>query len=139
MFTLFNFKIQTAAIISLAFIFRVLFISIPLLPSFNNSQTHKLLTEHFSTTQKKRRQLASAAQSSAITTQYGVTKYEGEEIYEENLAAKKALIKANSLILLFFLLALLKSIVTPSRTRAFSSIKYYLYPKKYLAFSNLRI
>jgi hypothetical protein len=139
MFTLFNLKIHTAALISLAFVFRILFVNMPLLSSTYNSQTNKLLTTHFSTTQKKRRQLQAGVESGAIIARTDFTKYEAEEIYEENFGGQKASLKVNSPILLFFLLALARRIVTPFRAGAFSSVNYYLYPKKYLALSNLRI
>lgn len=50
-----SFKINTAAAICLAFIFRLLFVNIGLVSAFNTSQNNGTIKHHFSTVIKKRR------------------------------------------------------------------------------------
>ncbi len=131
--TFFKYKINTAIIISLAFIFRLLFVNIGILPEFQTSQTNKLLNSHFSTVQKKRRQ----AQASV---QYNIKDYGSIEVCDEDLDGEEDLIKANLPVILsnFFSFFNPGSLIQKSIV-SFDLIKCTLYPKKYLALSILRI
>jgi hypothetical protein len=131
MSSLLNLKISTALVIVLAFSFRLFFVNVNLIPSFNNSNTTKLFSAHFSSFQKKRRQEQASAQSNIIQT---------EEVYSEVADTKQILFKSAAPAFLFLLYALFKNNIFSGQSNfSFNSVNRYLYPKKYLAFAGLRI
>lgn len=69
-------KINTATLICTAFVFRLLFVNIGLLSSFNSQQHSGIIKSHFSATVKKRRNIEAA-------NGFGTTNYAAIEICEE--------------------------------------------------------
>lgn len=125
------FKINTALIICLAFIFRLLFVNLPLLPNVNGA-SHKG-GKHSSVMKKRRRSPEIAVRSN--TKDYAVI-----EVCEENQDNEENEIKTNTPVLLSFLYSLFSNFnLNPGSDNAFDSIKCHLYPKRYLAFSILRV
>ncbi len=127
-------KINTALLICTAFVFRLLFVNIGLLPSSNNSQVNHEVTKHFSTIQKKRKRHTES------TVQSTVIDYSSEEFFEEGSGNKEEQVKKESPVILFFLYSFLKRTTSTLRlNHLFDIIKCDLYPKKYLSLSILRI
>ena len=126
-------KINTAVLICLTFIFRLLFVNISLLSASNTQQTNNLLSKYFSTTQKRKRNTETIVQSNA-------TDYTFVEVCEEGLDNEEDLIKTNSPVILSAFCSFLKHITSiPKLNCLFDLIKCDLYPKKYLALSTLRL
>jgi hypothetical protein len=128
------FKINTAFFICLAFVFRLLFVNINLLSSFQTSPTAKLSAKHSSTIKKRRRPVEVAAQS-GFNKDYAVV-----EVCEENADGEEDFSKANTPVILSVLFSYFKHLLfIPKSAQPFDSIKCDLYPKKYLSLSILRI
>jgi hypothetical protein len=127
-----NLKINTSIIIFLAFIFRLSFVNIYLLPSLKTSKTNTLISLHFSTIFKRRRNIE--------ISKSNFDKYADIEACEENLNSKENPTKINSrtlLSILYFLFG--KTVNSTQSNNPFDDIKCNLYPKRYLAFSVLKI
>ena len=131
--TLFKFKINTAIIIFMAFIFRLVFVNVSMITPIN-SKTSKLAVSHFSSKIKKRRK------NTEVDAKSSIEKYSATEVCEENLDGEESLIKADLPVLFSFLYSLFNRVTDPIKSNiSFDSIKCTLYPKKYLALSTLRI
>lgn len=87
-------KINTALIICLAFVFRLLFVNIGLISSFNTNQNKSTIKRHFSTVIKKRRK-----QFDPVTT-CNSNGYSSVEILEEG-NDNEELFRLNAFPLLF--------------------------------------
>ncbi|MBA3664695.1 MAG: hypothetical protein H0W61_10870 [Bacteroidetes bacterium] len=132
MFTRGNFKINTAIIILLVFVFRLLFVNATLFLSLTSHKSKS--AHHYSNLLKKRRKCVDNDAAS------GVTNYSALEACEEDLEGEEDVVKANSSVLLFFLTPVLKGITAVSGSgKFFDSSHYNLHLKRYLALSILRI
>jgi len=123
-------KINIAAFICMAFIFRILFVNICMLPAFNTGS--KTLSEHLSSMQKRKRVPVA---SHANSKEYSITEFcEEDSDFEEDLS------KANSPAILSIFHSFFQQTISNTRsTSPFGLIKYELQPKKYLALSVIRI
>ena len=133
MHTRFNFKLLTAIVISLAFIFRLLFVNIGLVTSLKASPSGKRLTSHVSKLIKRRRGAEAVVKPNAES-------YSAVEVCEEDSDTEEDLVKALTAVLLFFLCFFFKrndSAYGPGHSPG--SLPYNLYPKRYLALSTLRL
>ena len=131
MFT--HLKINTAILVCLVFIFRLLFVNINMLSASNMPQTNKLLAKYFSTIQKRKRHVEATVQSNVID-------YTDVEVCEEGLDNEEDLIKVHSPVILSAFSSFLNCVTIPSKSNhPFGLIKCDLYPKKYLTLSALRI
>ena len=128
-----SFKINIAIVICLTFVFRLLFVNISLLSASNIQQTNNPLSKYFSTTQKIKRNTETVVKPNAID-------YAAIEVCEEDSDDDKDLTKANLPIILSTFFSFFKHVTfIPKLNHRFDLIKCYLYPKKYLALSTLRI
>ncbi len=122
---------NTAFFICLAFVFRLLFVNVGLFA--NSSQTLSVISTHFSTVQKKRRQLQTVPQ-------YDAKQNATAEIFEEDSDIEEDLLKSNYPTVLFTISSFFKKIShTLNPNTLFDRIKCELYPKQYLRLSILRI
>jgi len=125
-----NLKINTALFISLAFVFRLLFVNVALFFA-SQSQASHVAAAHFSDNLKRRKNFDQAGKSDVI-------KFSAVEICEENPDNVENHVKGNIPVLLSFL-SLVKSILLPVPGNIFNSIKCSLFPRTHLALSILRI
>jgi low affinity Fe/Cu permease len=129
----FNFKINTATAIFFVFMFRLVFVNIYALTSFQNSQTNAFLSSHLSIILKRRR-------TNEVVAKLNHLKTNEVETCEEYLESKPILniLKPNCVTL--FLNSFFKRIAISSKLIGFfNSIKCKIYPKRYLALSLFRI
>lgn len=130
-----RFRINSANIILLAFIFRLFFVNVYLYPVPNSSATVKTSSRHFSDLFKNRKRDLEKMTSGSTTPNYSDV-----VVFQEKNDSEKNMLKANTPILLLFFFALFARIVNFSGSRnLFEAIKCNLSPKKYLAQSVLRI
>jgi len=131
MFT--HLKINTALLICTAFVFRLLFVNIGIIPSLNTPQSNSVIKSHFATIIKKRKKQFDALNNFKSSSSLIV------EICEENANEGKSF-KSRS----FFLIKILYSFLTnkaPSlkSNALFDFIGYKLPSGKYGTISVLRI
>ncbi len=128
-----RFKIVFAIVVAMVFVFRLLFINIGILASFNSQQTGKLIAKIYSENQKRRR-------NADVTAQSNAKDYTIAEICAEDSDNEEETAKANTPAVLTVLFSFLKYLVfIPKSNFHFDSIKCNLYPKKYLALSIIRV
>ena len=126
-------KINTAILICLAITFRLLFINIGLLSSFETTQTNYLLSNYFSTVQKNK-----AQDQTDVTA--NVKDYTDMYVCDEGSDNKEDLVKASSPAISFLFFSFFSRILfTPKLSSSFDLIKCDIHPKRYLALSILRI
>lgn len=130
-----GFRINSAIIIILAFIFRLFFLNVYLYSVTNSSSATKVTSTHFSELFKNRQRDVEKITSGSTTPSYADV-----VVFAEKNDSEKNLLKANTPILLSFFFALFVRTLNFSRSRnLFEAIKCNLSPKKYLAQSVLRI
>ncbi|HXU26904.1 MAG TPA: hypothetical protein VN698_06695 [Bacteroidia bacterium] len=125
-------KINTALLICLVFVFKLLFVNINLLSSYT-SQTNHLLAKYFSATQKRK-------QNAEVAVKSNIIDYSSVEVCEEDSDNEKDFVKTNSPIILSTLCSFFKYVAfIPKSNGSFNLIKCDLHSKKYLTLSILRI
>lgn len=126
-------KINTALVICLAFVFRLLFLNISVIPSLNTQRNSNFINEHFSTLMKRRK-------SVDILSNSNTRENSAIEICEENSGGEDDLSKTNPFILARILYSFLADKAVSLRVGSlFNSVHCKLFSRKYLALSVLRI
>lgn len=129
----FKLKINIAIVISVAIIFRLLFINIGLLSSFSTPQTNNLLSNYFSGVQKNKPQ-------DQTDVKANVKDYTAMYVCDEGSDNKEDLVKASSPAISFLFFCFVSRILfTEKLNSSFDLIKCDIHPKRYLALSILRI
>jgi hypothetical protein len=127
-----NLNINLAIFVTLAFIFRLLFVHIGLATN-NTPQTLKHETERSAGLLEKK-------QATEINTVTSIKDYSVVEACEEDSDNEEDQVKTTSSVILSVLFSVLDHVPFVSgSTITFDSIKCNLFPKKYLALSILRI
>lgn len=127
-------KTHIAIFISLAFVFRLLFVNMGLLVSSNTPQSKHLATTCFEHLNKKRKRDMGEVDNSNLKT------YSPMDVCEEDTDNEEDLVKASLPPMPSDISTSLKPFAfDPKSTLPFDMIKCELYPKKYLALSILRI
>jgi hypothetical protein len=125
------FKINTAIIVFLAFIFRLLFVNVGWLSSNNSSQNQPLAKSSIVTHKDQSSELKSHSYS---------RDYMLIELCEEDSDNEEDVVKTHPPVVLFFLQSLFGKIEgSEGSDNPFDSIKCNLFPKRYLSLSILRI
>jgi hypothetical protein len=130
-----SFKIKTALLICLAFVFRLLFFNIGAYASLNSPSGQRLSDHHSSVLKKKRRKELAASVKSPYASEQQVQALaeESQESEEDDYQFKKA-------SFLFILFSFLKGAFNATKSLVpFDRIKCQLQPKKFLALSVIRI
>lgn len=126
-------KINTAILICLAFVLRLLFVNIGLISSLDTKHNNSIIKTHFSSTIKKRRHI----QSSNNLVNAG---YSAVEICEED-SDEVSQQKSNPFLLLQFLFSFFSSKIYDQVERVTQFYNYLSYKSshRYLAFQVFRI
>jgi uncharacterized protein YqkB len=126
-------KINTAIIICIAFIFRLLFVNIGLISSLETQQNNRIIKAHFSSTIKKRRHIQSS--NNIVNSGYSTV-----EICEED-SDEVSQIKSNPFLLLQFLFSFFSSKINDQVEKINQFYNYLSYKSshRYLAFQVFRI
>ena len=123
-----------ALAIAIAFLFKLLFVNVPILISSGGSSSQKVISGHFTSTLKKRKRSDEVIFSSPLQKNYPV------ELCEENNLEEESLSKFINPLFFAILFLWLRQVSIPVLTyRFFEIIKSKLFPRKYLALSTLRI
>ena len=127
-------KINIAVLISMAFIFRLLFVNIGLVSSFNTSQNNSTIKRHFLTVVKKRRKQFDPIINSK---NFGFC---GAEILEED-SNEEELFKLSTFSLLFLFHSSLESKIENTLKKITSFNKYFSFNSshRYLEYRVFRI
>lgn len=129
-----NFKINTALLISLAFIFRVAMVNIYSFASQESPYSKALQDSYFSGSFKKR------MAPTEVSTKPDFEKCTITEICEESSDSEEELQKSSSPAVFSILFSILTPTVSIAQSNhSFDFIKYCLHPKKYLSLSVLRV
>jgi hypothetical protein len=124
------FKINTALIVCLAFVFRLLVVNVPMVGSF----------EDFLFKGTNKSCLLKKGKSSETLVQSSTKEYPAIEVCEENQDSEETESKFDTPVILSFLYSYFNRIhLSAGVNNAFDSIKCQLHPKKYLSLSILRI
>lgn len=127
-------KTYIAIFISLAFVFRLLFVNMGLLASSATPQSKHLAGTNFAQLNKKRKRDMGEVDNSNLKT------YSPMDVCEEDTDNEEDLVKASLPPTPSDISTSLKPLAfDPKSTLPFDLIKCELYPKKYLALSILRI
>jgi len=126
-------KINTAILICIAFIFRLLFVNIGLISSLETQQSKSIIKTHFSSTIKKRRQIQSS--NNLINSGYSAI-----EICEED-TDEASLLKSNPFLLVQILFSFFWNKINSQIKKITSFYNYLSYNSshRYLAFQVFRI
>src|SRR4051812_8242936 len=126
-------KISTASILTLVFVFRLLFINCSLISFLSSSKSENLNNQHQSLLSKRKLQ-------SEVSNSIQVDKYVIMEACEERTDKEENMVKNNFPVLLSILQTLFKAPeLADGSTDHFESIKCRIFPKRYLSISVLRI
>jgi hypothetical protein len=126
-------KIKTALLVCTAFVFRLLFVNIGIIPTFNTPLNNTFINSHFSTIMKRRKNVDPLNNS-------GVREYSQIEICEQNSNNKDTLFKTKLFLLLKTIYSFLPNEVYSLKSSAlFDFVNSKLSSRKYLAISVLRI
>ncbi|MGZ3866882.1 MAG: hypothetical protein ACXVC6_00380 [Bacteroidia bacterium] len=127
-------KIQTAIIIVLVFAFRLFYANVCISECPQNSKTCQFTSSHFKSFIKKRRK----AEETVISNQ--VKASAGQEVFEETRDNEEEPLKADAPVILSYLYSpLYENVIGCGLGNPSGHLSYSLLPKKYLAFSILRI
>lgn len=127
-------KTYIAIFISLAFVFRLLFVNIGLMASASAPQSKSLAMACLAQLNKKRKRDMGEVDNSSLKT------YSPMDVCEEDTDNEEDLVKASLPPIASDISTSLRPLAfDPKPKHAFDLIKCDLYPKKYLALSILRI
>ncbi|MGZ3862968.1 MAG: hypothetical protein ACXVPN_11195 [Bacteroidia bacterium] len=127
-------KIQTAIVITLVFTFRLFYANVCITESQPSSKTSQFISSHFKSILKKRKRSPETIVSNKMETT------SGQEVFEETTDKEEEPSKGDAPVILSYLYSLLADnagAFSPGNSSVHHN--YSLLPKKYLAFSILRI
>lgn len=127
-------KIHTAILIALVFAFRLFYGNVCITETQQNSKTCQFVSSHFKSVLKKRRR----AEETVISNQ--VKASSGQEVFEETRDNEEEPLKADAPVILSYLYSPLGDNINAfGHGNSSGHFSHSLLPKKYLAFSILRI